>query len=487
MYRRLSEESWIKHSDFLLLDVICLQLCFLAAYLFRHGWSNPYASELYRNYAIVTFLCQILTIFIGKSFHRILKRGYYQEFKATVKHTIIILSLTLLYLFATQEGGDYSRITFFLTDILYLAAGYGVSLLWKKYLRFRGVSGQRSSLVVITTMGIVDEVIACLHTEGYQSYRVTGLVIMDVDAVGTEIRGIPVIGSRESTAQDLCARWIDEIFVRLPDNWSMPEYLIEAFSNMGITVHLGLARLAGVSGGEGQRSFVEQLGDYTVITNTVKAISSEETICKRMLDILGGLVGCVITGILFLFVAPLIYIQSPGPIFFSQTRIGKGGKKFKMYKFRSMYMDAEERKKELMEQNKIQDGLMFKMDYDPRIIGSEKTRKNGKPGGIGNFIRRTSIDEFPQFFNVLKGDMSLVGTRPPTVDEWEQYDLHHRLRMAIKPGITGLWQISGRSNIVDFEEVVRLDAEYIKNWSIDQDIKILAKTVFVVLRNEGAA
>ena len=149
-------------------------------------------------------------------------------------------------------------------------------------------------------------------------------------------------------------------------------------------------------------------------------------------------------------------------------------------------MDAEERKKALMEQNKISDGMMFKMDDDPRIIGSEKKDKNGRPAGIGNFIRRTSLDEFPQFWNVLKGEMSLVGTRPPTLDEWERYDLHHRGRMSIKPGITGLWQISGRSDITDFEEVVRLDREYIQNWSVWLDLKILLKTVGVVLRHEGA-
>ena len=149
-------------------------------------------------------------------------------------------------------------------------------------------------------------------------------------------------------------------------------------------------------------------------------------------------------------------------------------------------MDAEERKKALLAQNKISDGMMFKMDDDPRIIGSEKKDKNGKPAGIGNFIRKTSIDEFPQFWNVLKGDMSLVGTRPPTLDEWAQYDPHHRVRMSIKPGITGLWQISGRSDITDFEEVVRLDREYIQNWSVWLDLKILFKTVGVVLRHEGA-
>ena len=176
-----------------------------------------------------------------------------------------------------------------------------------------------------------------------------------------------------------------------------------------------------------------------------------------------------------MIVAPCIFVKSPGPIFFSQIRVGKNGRKFKIYKFRSMYMDAEERKKELMAQNNIKDGMMFKMDNDPRFIK-----------GIGNFIRDFSLDEFPQFWNVLKGDMSLVGTRPPTVDEWEKYDLHHRARLAIKPGITGMWQISGRSDITDFEEVVRLDTEYIKNWDLGLDIKILLKTVLVVIGKDGA-
>ena len=143
---------------------------------------------------------------------------------------------------------------------------------------------------------------------------------------------------------------------------------------------------------------------------------------------------------------------------------------------------SEERKKELMKQNRVSDGLMFKMENDPRVIGSEK----GPGKGIGNFIRKTSLDEFPQFFNVLKGDMSLVGTRPPTVDEWEKYELHHRARLAIKPGLTGMWQVSGRSEITDFEEVVKLDTKYISEWSFMLDIKILFKTVLIVLGQKGS-
>ena len=145
-------------------------------------------------------------------------------------------------------------------------------------------------------------------------------------------------------------------------------------------------------------------------------------------------------------------------------------------------MDAEERKKDLMEQNEIK-GFMFKMNADPRIIGSGS---DGTRHGLGWFIRKTSIDEFPQFWNILKGEMSLVGTRPPTVDEWEQYEHHHRARMAIKPGLTGMWQVSGRSDITDFEEIVAMDVDYISNWSLKRDLEIILKTIQVVLHSDGA-
>ena len=211
-----------------------------------------------------------------------------------------------------------------------------------------------------------------------------------------------------------------------------------------------------------------------------------QAIVKRLVDILGGIVGSVLALLIMLIIGPIIKKQSPGPILYSQMRIGKNGKRFRIYKIRSMYMDADERKKELMEQNRVKDGMMFKLDYDPRIIGNRILPDGTKQTGIGEFIRKTSLDEFPQFFNVVRGDMSLVGTRPPTVDEWEKYEFHHRARLAVKPGITGMWQVSGRSEITDFEEVVKLDTEYITNWSYGLDIKILLKTVSAVFRGKGA-
>ena len=191
------------------------------------------------------------------------------------------------------------------------------------------------------------------------------------------------------------------------------------------------------------------------------------------MDIIGGIVGCLITLVLIVLIGPIIYMKSPGRIINSSNRVGKNGKVFKFYKFRSMVTNADELKKELMKQNRVKDGMMFKIENDPRIIP-----------GIGNFIRKTSLDEFPQFFNVLKGDMSLVGTRPPTLDEWNKYSPYYRSRLSIKPGITGVWQVSGRSNITDFNEVVRLDNEYIDNWSLSLDIKLLFKTVIDIFKKD---
>ena len=192
------------------------------------------------------------------------------------------------------------------------------------------------------------------------------------------------------------------------------------------------------------------------------------------MDILAGIVGVILSSPIMLVTAIAIKLDSPGPILFKQTRVGQNGRHFKIYKFRSMYIDAEERKKELLEQNELEGGVMFKIKDDPRI-----TR-------VGKFIRKTSIDELPQFFNILGGSMSLVGTRPPTLDEVEKYETSQWRRISIKPGLTGMWQVSGRSNIKSFDEIVELDTEYIDNWTLGMDIKIIFKTILVLLKHDDA-
>ena len=305
----------------------------------------------------------------------------------------------------------------------------------------------------------------------------------DCDMTGKEIAGVPVVAASSDAAAFICQHWVDEVLINVAEEHTYPQKLYEELLEMGIVVHVNLSRIQKTSG---QKQFVEKIGSYTVITTSMNYATDRQALIKRLIDIAGGLVGCILTGIIFIFVGPAIYISSPGPIFFSQTRIGQNGKPFKMYKFRSMYMDAEARKAELMSQNKMSDGRMFKLDFDPRVIGNKIFPDGRKKTGIGEFIRKTSLDEFPQFWNVLNGSMSLVGTRPILPDELEQYELHHRARIAIKPGITGMWQVSGRSDITDFEEIVRLDTEYISEWHIGLDIKILFKTVLAVLKRDGS-
>jgi exopolysaccharide biosynthesis polyprenyl glycosylphosphotransferase len=193
---------------------------------------------------------------------------------------------------------------------------------------------------------------------------------------------------------------------------------------------------------------------------------------KRIIDIVGSLVGLAITGVVLIPIAIAIKLDSPGPIFFGQVRCSRMGKRFKMWKFRSMVMDAEA-KKHLVENEA--EGAIFKAKNDPRI-----TR-------VGRFLRKTSLDELPQFWNVLKGEMSLVGTRPPTPDEVERYEIPQWQRLDIKPGMTGEWQVNGRSSIKNFEDIVRLDLKYQENWSLIYDIQLIIKTIWVVFNKKSGA
>ena len=481
MYRK-SPQGWLKHWDFILLDLVCLQTAFIIAYLFGNGIENPYNSFLYRSEALFFVLCQIAVTFFSQPYQGILKRGLYSELTKTVKHVIIVMLLSVMFLFMTQQSALYSRSTLFITAAIYMVLAYALRVTRKWYILQRTDSAEKRSMVLVAASYEVEETLRKLLDSPVRQFTVTGIVLLDTDLTGETIGDIPVVGDVHNVKEYLCRQWVDEVFVKLSDSEPYPSQLLDDLVVMGLTVHISLDAVERPMSGE---KYVERMGDFTVVTSSIHMASPKQMFYKRSLDLMGGIVGCLITLLLIIIIGPVIYLKSPGPIFFSQVRIGLNGKKFKIYKFRSMYMDAEERKAELMKDNKM-DGFMFKLDYDPRIIGSEKIGKDGKPKGIGNFIRRTSLDEFPQFWNVLKGDMSLVGTRPPTVDEWEQYELHHRIRMATKPGITGMWQVSGRSDITDFEEVVRLDAEYIENWTIGLDIKILLKTVLTVLKNDGA-
>ena len=457
-----------KHGDFFLIDAVCFLVSYILAYNLRLGFRGT-VPRMYINIVLFLLLLNFLVSFFMKAFSGVLNRSWYKEAKQILEQECIAFATVMAYLYLTKQGATFSRGVMIGAFFLTLFNTFFVRTVWKRQLQ-RRINDKKalSHMLVVTSSDLAED---CLNKMGYEHLYIKGLVLTDADADVDIIKGIPVIADLDGIMDYICAHVVDEIFLYTRQNDASIQKLVHKLLNAGVTVHVGLDLVSKNM----PNMFVESFGDMTVMTTSMKVVSPIELALKRLLDIAGGLVGCILTGILFLFVAPAIYMKSPGPIFFSQIRVGKNGRKFKFYKFRSMYMDAEERKKELMKKNEM-NGLMFKMKNDPRIIP-----------GIGTFIRKTSIDEFPQFWNVLKGDMSLVGTRPPTVDEYEKYESHHKSRLAAKPGVTGLWQVSGRSKIQDFEDIVELDNQYIQNWSISLDIKLLFKTVVVVCQRDGAA
>ena len=480
MYRKFSK-SWLKHWDFILLDSIILQIVYMLSYFMRNGIKNPYNQFLYLNIGIIIFLSSICTAFFMDTYHGILRRGNFEEFKIIVKQMIFLGLIETSYLFISKNGDKFSRSAFFCFIMLSVVLLYLERILWKQYLlRSKTVFYRKRKMLVVVSSEEADTAIETICLNSYNEFEIIGIVLAEQkELLDKKIKGIPVVCTLDTVHEYMQGRWIDSIFINLPRTQLLPEKFLNTCVSMGVTVHRRIAELQedGIN-----VPCIEKVGGYFVLTSSLCLATIQQLFLKRLLDICGGFIGVVMTGILTLFLAPAIYLASPGPIFFSQTRIGKNGRKFKIYKFRSMYMNAEERKKDLLKRNEMQ-GLMFKMENDPRIIGSGS---DGTKHGLGWFIRKTSLDEFPQFWNVLKGEMSLVGTRPPTVDEWEQYEYHHRARMAAKPGLTGIWQVSGRSDITNFEEIVKMDTYYIQNWNIGMDIRILLKTVFVVLFGIGS-
>ena len=406
----------------------------------------------YRIITTLIFLTHLFYAFSGGVYEDILHRNSVEEIRGIVWHNIKLLATILIILFFLKESATYSRLIlaiFFILDVFLMSLARTIrkkSLLKAK----KTTTTSQRRLLIVTEKENEDTLKGFLSPKAYSGYELAGTA--DKDSYKSFIR----------------ENIVDEVFVSYPEGDTRRE-IIETLVDMGLTVHIDIGQYLD----ETPNSQMNNINDRSVITTAINPMTFRQKFIKRTIDIIGAIFGLVITAVLFIFFAPIILIQSPGPIIFKQKRVGKNGRIFDFYKFRSMYPDAEARKQALMSENKME-GLMFKMDNDPRIFP------------FGKFLRKTSLDEFPQFWNVLKGDMSLVGTRPPTLDEYEKYSLYHASRLSIKPGITGLWQISGRSDITDFEEVVKLDREYIRNFSTFEDLRIMFKTITVVFTGKGS-
>ncbi|MBE5839548.1 MULTISPECIES: sugar transferase [unclassified Butyrivibrio] len=460
------------------IDVICIILSYLMATHIRYSSNNDWGDKtLHYMVCIIMLLICTVHAFLWDSNKDYITRGSLLELMAVIRFNSMMLIITLVIVYFLKWSDILSR--FVISNFLWMVilSMFVVRVLFKTYFKmYLSNEANAVRVVVVAERNLMEETIRRFTKEnmnlGYKVIRAYCTDKRDTDSKDPKwyIDGVHIHEGIDNLTGRLITDPFDEVFINTPN---IPQKdmqdIIMGFEEMGVTVHYNLEL---PDGGMGTAKVGDYNG-YSVITYTMAKDSYRWLWVKRLVDILGGLVGLVLTGIITLFLAPAIKLDSPGPVFFSQTRIGKNGRRFKIYKFRSMYIDAEERKKELMDQNEMS-GLMFKMKNDPRITK------------VGAFIRKTSLDEFPQFLNVLKGDMSLVGTRPPTEAEFEQYNEHYRRRISMTPGLTGLWQISGRSDIEDFDEVVRLDLKYIDNWNLLEDFKILAQTALVVLFGKGA-
>ena len=473
MYKK-AFQGWLKHIDFILLDELCLWLVMLLSLQLR---SVRY-SRLDRMVPLL-LLVNLFVFIASDSLANVIYNNDWQEWKATLRHGISQVALSVMIVLMVNGMIVIPQFTILAFWALYVVLSYLVRILWRRFLLRRTRSRKSQKELLIVTMDrYAQEVVDHMRQYAFSNYAPNGLILIDRDAKGEAYDLVPVVANRDDAADYICRSWIDEVLFFRSSQDDLAQELIERCREMALTVHFYIP----MQGVDEKKQAFERVAGYNVVTTNLNMITPYDALIKRILDVIFGLFGCLLALAVMAVVGPKIKKLSPGPLLYKQERIGENGKKFKMFKIRSMYVDADRRKAELEAQNSHSDGMLFKMDFDPRVIGNELLPDGTQKTGIGDFIRRTNLDELPQFFNVLRGEMSVVGTRPPTVDEWEKYQYHHRARMSIRPGVTGLWQISDQKDHMSFDEVVKLDTEYIANWSKHRDLWIIFRTLVNAIR-----
>ena len=458
-----------------IIDILAVVLSFLIALAIRFTALERTMYVTDREY-LVCALVVLASILYGvfTDYNReFFSRGFLVEFVAIAKYEAVLLLLLGAIVFLVQAK-FFSRLVFIYFAIADILITYILHITFKiAVLKTYQKIGMAEKVLVVTESALIKPLLKQFDEEKEWCYDVTSIALIDLDEKpkrSKKYNDIPVVAGMKDLFDVATTMPFDDVFIHVQScKLSKIKEIIEQFEMMGVTCHYNVEKeelnLEGKTAG--------RFAGYTVMTFSLNYVDYRRALVKRIIDFIGAIVGLLLTAIITPFVALAIRIESKGPVFFAQERVGRNGRRFKIYKFRSMYIDAEERKKELMSQNEM-NGLMFKIDDDPRVTK------------VGKFIRKTSIDELPQFYNILRGDMSLVGTRPPTVDEFEEYNAYYRRRLSITPGLTGMWQVSGRSNIDDFDEIVKLDLQYIENWSLLLDLKIILQTIGVVVFRKGA-
>lgn len=465
MYKLL--RSALKIVSLKLQETGCILISYILSVIITSGGYDK--GDVYK-YVWILVICLPIYIYSmeGRQMFNKTTFMYTDRIIKNVVRSIITANLIALLVSLVIFSIDYPEYQVFIgvNTVTSLILVFTIRFLFIKFVKRHRKNKERRAIIV--GCGKISEAYEYFLKKTSIETEIIGCVRVSDEKISDNLDMLGVINEMEDILKE---NVIDEVIFTLSRNYSdkINEYIMIC-EEAGVTIKI----VPDLFEHHLSKTFVHSIGTLPVLTYHSVSLNDTQLFVKRILDIFGSVFGLVITAIAMLFIVPIIKLESKGPVFFKQLRVGQNGRTFYMYKFRSMVNGAEKIKHKLEHKNEMSCNLMFKMKNDPRLTKS------------GAFMRKWSIDEMPQFWNVLKGDMSLVGTRPPTLEEVTNYKVSQRRRISIRPGITGNWQVNGRSEITDFEEVVRLDLEYIDNWSIFTDIKILLKTVVVLVTRKGA-
>lgn len=470
----LKEQARLLNRLTIAVDQFLIILAFFVAYYIRKNFLSGDVTH-WRDYIWVLFpALPVWYYFLAKQklYKSIRHIGFLDLFlRVFTVHVFagIVLSAFILYF----DRDFYSRrllMAFVVTSFSFIIIGRVFQKGILSLIRRHGLNYRE--LLIIGTKERAQEFIKMIESHVDWGLRVVGIIQVDLGELKDNVSGYPVMGRLEDLIKICKGKAIDEVvFCPSKDQVVDIERHLQELEEIGVTVRMVLDfyKL------DYYKRDLSFFGDrLPIMTFHVKSLDTQQYLVKRVMDIVGALLGLSLLVILYPMIAVVIKIESKGPVFYSQKRVGINGRRFRIWKFRTMYANADLLKKNLADQNEMR-GAFFKIKNDPRVTL------------FGKLLRVTSLDEIPQFWNVLVGDMSLVGTRPPTANEVLKYENWHHRRIIIKPGITGLWQVSGRNEIKKFDDVVKLDLQYIDNWTLALDFRILLKTVWVVLTGKGSA
>ncbi len=451
----LKEQSTIIRRMVIGMDLFLLALSFPLAFYARFDRFPLFHDLRQYGWIIAAFIPSFLfCLYRQKLYHQLRFITFFDIVKKVILSFVIAFSLAAALLFLSHAT-YYSRLLF----LYFSAAAFFLMLISKTGLkifltrvRLKGYNFRQA--LIIGSGRKLAEIDEFFHRHG--DYGIKVFAAFEASSITPD------------RFEDLLTHnVIDEIYFALERGPSGTPFSIDRYLDIAEQAGKTSKILLNINEHRHSSCDFARLADFPLVVLHPVTLDPDQILIKRLVDIAGSLVGLLLNMVLFPFIVPAIKMDSPGPIFFAQQRVGENGRVFSLYKYRTMCMDAEERKKELADRNELS-GAVFKITDDPRVTK------------VGRILRKLSLDELPQFWNVLKGEMSLVGTRPPTPEEVAEYQLRHYRRLSVKPGLTGMWQVSGRNRITDFDQIVALDTKYIDQWSLWLDVKIILKTIMVL-------